>query len=148
MMKQKSVYSPSLNAIYPAEYYSYYDTAGVWPTDGIEISDEDAVLFNGGNEPSGKMVSMVDGKLCWIDRPVPVLTTEELIARAEQQKQTLRQTADAEIGWRQDAVDTGIATAEEAVALAEWKKYRVILMRVDISKAPDIEWPTTPDSLG
>lgn len=143
-MKQKSVYSPSQNAIYPAEYYSYYDAAGVWPADGIEISDEDAVKFNGGNEPSGKMVSMVDGKLCWIDRPAPVLTTEELIVRAEQQKQTLRQTADAEIGWRQDAVDTDIATTEEITLLAEWKKYRVLLMRVDTRSAPDIIWPTPP----
>ncbi|MGA3715764.1 tail fiber assembly protein, partial [Escherichia coli] len=46
-----------------------------------------------------------------------------------------------EICWRQDAVDSGIASAEEINALAEWKKYRVLLMRVDISKAPDIEWP-------
>ena len=144
MMKQKSVYSPSLNAIYPAEYYSYYDTAGVWPTDGIEISDEDAVLFNGGNEPSGKMVSMVDGKLCWIARPAPVLTTEELIARAEQQKQTLRQTADTEIDWRKYAVDKGIATDAEKAALDEWNMFRVLLMRIDTSKAPDIEWPPVP----
>ncbi|KAE9723498.1 hypothetical protein GP711_26185 [Escherichia coli] len=28
--------------------------------------------------------------------------------------------------------------------MAEWKKYRVLLMRVDISKAPDIAWPVQP----
>lgn len=66
------------------------------------------------------------------------------VAAAEQQKSTLRQSADAEISWRQDAVDAGIATAEEAAALAEWKTYRVLLMRVDTSKAPYIEWPTLP----
>ncbi len=53
----------------------------------------------------------------------------------------LRTEAESEICWRQDAVDSGIASAEEINALAEWKKYRVLLMRVDISKAPDIEWP-------
>ncbi|MGS4547690.1 tail fiber assembly protein [Enterobacter roggenkampii] len=26
--------------------------------------------------------------------------------------------------------------------LTEWKKYRVLLMRIDTSKAPAIEWPT------
>ncbi|MDZ8419580.1 tail fiber assembly protein, partial [Escherichia coli] len=26
----------------------------------------------------------------------------------------------------------------------QWKKYRVLLMRVDTSTAPDIEWPTPP----
>ncbi|TKU53879.1 tail fiber assembly protein, partial [Citrobacter sp. wls711] len=30
---------------------------------------------------------------------------------------------------------------EETAALSEWKKYRVRLMRVDTSKAPDIKWP-------
>lgn len=142
MMKQKSVYSPSRQAIYPAEFYSYYDAAGVWPTDGIEISDEDAVKFNGGNEPSGKMVSMVDGKLCWIYRPAPELTAEELIAQAEKQKSALKATADAEIGWRQDAVDAEIATDEEVADLAAWKKYRVLLMRVDTSNP---QWPDMPE---
>ena len=141
---KNSVYSPSQHAIYPGWRYDVYDVAGVWPADGIEISDEDAAKFNGANEPSGKWLDMVEGTLCWIDRPAPVLTTEELIAQAEQQKQTLRQTADAEIAWRQDAVDVGIATDDEALQLTEWKRYRVLLMRVDTSKAPNIEWPTKP----
>ncbi|EGN1626406.1 tail fiber assembly protein, partial [Salmonella enterica] len=29
-------------------------------------------------------------------------------------------------------------------ALTEWKKYRVLLMRVDTSKVPEINWPTPP----
>ncbi|HAE7767435.1 TPA_asm: tail fiber assembly protein, partial [Salmonella enterica subsp. houtenae serovar 45:g,z51:-] len=41
----------------------------------------------------------------------------------------------------QDAVDAGIATDEETAALADWKKYRVLLMRVDTAKP---EWPTLP----
>ncbi|TWY29791.1 tail fiber assembly protein [Serratia marcescens] len=56
----------------------------------------------------------------------------------------LRAQADSEIDRRQDAVDAGIATAEETAALAEWKKYRVKLMRIDTSKAPDIAWPVQP----
>ncbi|HBM7521157.1 TPA: tail fiber assembly protein, partial [Escherichia coli] len=47
----------------------------------------------------------------------------------------------SEIEWRQDAVDAGIATEEETVSLAEWKKYRVLLMRVDTA---DPDWPTPP----
>ncbi|ADO47394.1 tail fiber assembly protein [[Enterobacter] lignolyticus] len=66
------------------------------------------------------------------------------MAAAEQQKTALRTNADNAIAWRQDAVDTRIATAEETAALAEWKKYRVLLMRIDTSKAPAIEWPTPP----
>ncbi|EPV3120627.1 TPA: tail fiber assembly protein [Yersinia enterocolitica] len=37
-----------------------------------------------------------------------------------------------------------MATEEESTALDEWNLYRVQLMRIDASKAPDIEWPTPP----
>ncbi|WP_304598670.1 tail fiber assembly protein [Photorhabdus sp. CRCIA-P01] len=44
----------------------------------------------------------------------------------------------------QDSVDLEIATTVEEAALLEWKKYRVLLARVDILQAPDIEWPPVP----
>ena len=44
----------------------------------------------------------------------------------------------------QDAVDLEIATEEETLLLEAWKKYRVLLNRVDTSTAPDIEWPVAP----
>ena len=59
-------------------------------------------------------------------------------------KSALRAATDAEIAWRQDAVDAVSVAEEETAALTEWKKYRVQLMRIDTSKAPDIEWPTPP----
>ena len=62
-------------------------------------------------------------------------------ADAENMRAALRSTADAEISWRQDAVDAGIATDEETAALVEWKQYRVLLMRVDTAKPV---WPTPP----
>ena len=68
-------------------------------------------------------------------------SVDELIANANAQKLRLREIADSEIAWRQDAVDAGIATEEETAALSEWKKYRVLLMRVDTAKP---EWPTPP----
>ncbi|MDF3827799.1 MULTISPECIES: tail fiber assembly protein [unclassified Pseudocitrobacter] len=64
-----------------------------------------------------------------------------IVAANDVKKSQLRATADNEIEWRQDAVDAGIATEEETAALAEWKKYRVLLMRVDTA---DPEWPTPP----
>ncbi|WP_161527554.1 tail fiber assembly protein, partial [Escherichia albertii] len=54
------------------------------------------------------------------------------------------QVASEHIVPLQDAVDLGIATEEEISLLAEWKKYRVLLNRVDTSTAPDIEWPALP----
>jgi len=46
----------------------------------------------------------------------------------------------------QDAVDVGIATGEETELLTEWKRFRVMVSRVDTTLAPDIEWPVTPDT--
>lgn len=56
------------------------------------------------------------------------------VADAEQKKSALRAATDAEIAWRQDAVDAGLVAEEETAALSEWKKYRVLLMRVDTAK--------------
>ncbi|MGS3470083.1 tail fiber assembly protein, partial [Citrobacter farmeri] len=94
--------------------------------------------FNG-EPPEGKMRGVVDGMPAWVDVPLP--TYEEKIADAEAMKLSLKDNADSEIAWRQDAVDAGIATDEETVALADWKKYRVLLMRVDTAKPV---WPTLP----
>lgn len=44
----------------------------------------------------------------------------------------------------QDAADLEIATEEEISLLEAWKKYRVLLNRVDTSTAQDIEWPALP----
>ncbi|MBG6243198.1 MAG: phage tail protein [Candidatus Symbiopectobacterium sp. Dall1.0] len=44
----------------------------------------------------------------------------------------------------QDAVDLDMATEAEKTQLVAWKKYRVLLNRVDISTAPDIAWPEAP----
>ena len=67
------------------------------------------------------------------------------IAENEFRKAQLRAQADSEIAWRLDAVNDGYATEQEAADLVKWKKYRVLLMRVDTSKVPDIAWPPVPN---
>ncbi|MGA6578892.1 tail fiber assembly protein, partial [Providencia sp. NPDC089923] len=74
----------------------------------------------------------------------PPISKEQLIAEAEIQKQSLQAEANNAIAPLQDAVDLGIATDEEKAKLTAWKKYRVLLNRVDIFLAPDIDWPQKP----
>ncbi|HEA3398631.1 TPA: tail fiber assembly protein, partial [Escherichia coli] len=76
-----------------------------------------------------------------VEPPQP--TQAELIASAEAKKVKLRANADAEIEWRQYAVDRGIATDDESAALDEWSLYRVLLMRVDTANPV---WPTLPEA--
>lgn len=54
-------------------------------------------------------------------------------ADAEIQKQALMSEASDAIAPLQDAVDLDMATPEEESVLKEWKKYRVLLNRVDTS---------------
>lgn len=74
----------------------------------------------------------------------PPLSTAQLIIEAERKKQYLLNEATVAIGPLQDAVDLGIATETELMQLNTWKKYRVLLNRVDTSLAPDITWPEKP----
>lgn len=132
-------YSKTTNAFYDMSRKDLFIEAGTWPDDVIEVEKNTAYEFMQ-TPPHGKLrVSGDDGLPAWGDIPPP--THEQMEVVAGQQKAALRITADAEISWRQDAVDAGIATEEETAALSEWKKYRVMLMRVDTSN-PD--WPTPP----
>lgn len=81
----------------------------------------------------------------------PALTDEEkadqdlqLIANNSSTKQTLMGEATTKISILQDAVDLDMATTEESASLPKWKKYRVLLSRVDVTKAVKITWPEIP----
>ncbi|ADO10845.1 Probable tail fiber assembly protein (P37) [Pantoea vagans C9-1] len=126
-------YSPSNNA--------FYDTAinRVIPEDAINITEQAwADLLAG--QAKGKLIACgADLRPYLTEQPLP--TAEELISQAEEKRSRLRAEADTAIQPLQDASDLGIATEDEASKLLAWKKYRVMLMRLDISNAEKIIWP-------
>ncbi|WP_449261866.1 tail fiber assembly protein [Escherichia coli] len=63
------------------------------------------------------------------------------IRKAEEKKARLIQEATDNIAILQDAVNLEIATNEENSQLDSWRKYRVLVSRIDTSTAPDIVWP-------
>ncbi|MDJ0034776.1 tail fiber assembly protein [Pantoea allii] len=71
-----------------------------------------------------------------------VYTQEELTAFAETEKAKRLVAASRVVAPLQDASDLEIATEEEKARLLSWKKYRVMLNRVDTIK-PD--WPQAPE---
>lgn len=96
-------------------------------------------------------------------RPTPVhswdghawVAAEDILAnyQLEQARTTVearvtaeRAVADHAITPLQDAVDIGEATADEEAQLIEWKKYRVLLNRVDKQSGYPltIDWPSRP----
>ncbi|MZK91741.1 tail fiber assembly protein [Citrobacter amalonaticus] len=124
-----------MTIFYSAITRGFYRTGDNLPVDVIEITQEhfEELMFQ---QEQGFIIAPDS-----TGYPVAIENTVDPIEAAAEQKAQLRIMADNEISWRQDAVDAGIATDEETVALADWKKYRVLLMRVDTAK-PD--WPTLP----
>ncbi|MWP61035.1 tail fiber assembly protein [Gilliamella sp. Pas-s25] len=70
---------------------------------------------------------------------------QHYVAVATAQKKQLLSEATTQINYLQDAIDTDIATDEEKSLHAVWKKYRVLLNRIDVDAAPKIEWPEKPE---
>ncbi len=68
------------------------------------------------------------------------------VNQASTKKNQLLAEATTQISYLQDAVDSQIANEQEAQLLVEWKKYRVLVNRIDIKQAPSIEWPENPNN--
>ncbi|RZN37297.1 tail fiber assembly protein [Escherichia sp. E2593] len=66
---------------------------------------------------------------------------DAFVRAAESQKKEKIAYAGEIIATLQDAVDLDMATEEEKVSLIKWKRYRVLLNRVNPDDAPNIEWP-------
>ncbi|HGJ5883459.1 tail fiber assembly protein [Arsenophonus sp.] len=136
-------YSPGENAFFPEELKQDYIMADSFPKDTIEVGDDVWLEFAGNLPPKGKQrITGTDGFPAWGDIPPP--TKEALMSAAEKRKSSLMQIATAAIAPLQDAVDLDMVTEAEKSVLLAWKKYRVLLNRVDISTAPDIDWPEEP----
>lgn len=112
------------------------------PNDAIKVEAKE--FAKAMNRKPGESFS-VDENGVVIIMSAPPVSQEQLIAQAEYERSVLMARADSEISWRQGAVDEGMATKEETAALSEWKKYRVLLMRVDTTTAPNISWPVKPE---
>ena len=64
---------------------------------------------------------------------------------AEEKKTQLLNDATVKIAPLQDAFDTGMVTDVEKEQHTARKTYSVLLSRIDTAKAPDIEWPVSPE---
>ncbi|RSK69414.1 tail fiber assembly protein [Enterobacter huaxiensis] len=114
------------------------DVSGLWPIDCsvVEIDGKDVPS----DFEAGAGGWIFDGKKITARK----FSKEEFLVKAEAQKTHLMNTATAAIAPLQDAAELGIATNVELTALNVWKRYRVLLNRLDISTAPNIAWPDQP----
>ncbi|EEJ2321231.1 tail fiber assembly protein [Salmonella enterica subsp. enterica serovar Choleraesuis] len=114
-----------------------YDTTTGNP---IYISEPGPLPENVTSVSPGGEYQKWDGKAkVWVKDEVAEKAAQ--LRQAEETKNRLLQMASEKIAPLQDAVDLVIATDEEKSQLAEWKKYRVLVNRMDTSN-PD--WPEQP----
>lgn len=86
-----------------------------------------------------------DGLPVWVD--VPPLTQEELIGQAERQKQILIDQANAFMNARQwpGKAVLGRLKGDDLTQYNNWLDYLDALESVEVTHAPEIIWPATPD---
>lgn len=70
---------------------------------------------------------------------------EELIAKADEQKQQILQSVNTTTQMWQTQLTLGIITDDDKVSLTAWMKYTQAVDAVDTTTAPEIVWPTTPE---
>ncbi|EAT5343324.1 tail fiber assembly protein [Salmonella enterica] len=133
-------YSAKESGFYFADDIKIYEAGKGWPDDAIPVTDNYYRSLLSGQQTGMVIVAGNNGYPVLAERPAP--TEKELQQQADTKKQSLMQEANTMISTLQDSVDMEMATAEETAALTEWKKYRVLLMRVDTEKPV---WPTPPE---
>ncbi|ETS32112.1 Caudovirales tail fiber assembly protein [Photorhabdus khanii NC19] len=115
-----------------------YDTQTRAPTEITELGElPDTLTFKKPDTDYDKW----NGKEWVVDKD---LLKSHQINDAKQKQAALLQQANETLSLLQDSVDLEVATDSEKAALLEWKKYRVLLSRVDTSQAPNVEWPEVP----
>ncbi|VAL08702.1 tail assembly chaperone gp38 [Enterobacter hormaechei] len=137
------IFSAKSNAFYPVSMQADYEEAGSWPSDGIEVSDDDFNLYSG-YPPEGKILSAdKNGLPVWVDKPAP--SKEQLIAEAESTRELNISTALQSISLLQLKLQAGRKlTDAQSAQVNSVLDYVDALEAVDTSKAPDITWPVGP----
>ena len=110
---------------------------------------EETVMQEVGEIPDGYTTLKPTSQFDSWDGEKWVLDTEKQhqhdINVAISQKKQLLSEVNEDIEYLQDAIDADIATDAEKTRFAALKKYRVLLTRIDVNQAPDIEWPVKPE---
>ncbi|UPG86866.1 tail fiber assembly protein [Luteibacter aegosomatis] len=135
-----------------------------WIEDGIVTNITE---WDGNTDPSTGGVDLSDGKVSvqipdgviayigysaeqesdgsWIFEapPAPVLSPEQILATNTATRNRLLEAAGLAIAPLQDAVDLGVASAQDQALLTAWKQFRVAVNRIDLTQ-PAPNWPVAP----
>ena len=139
----KKYFSNTEKSFYLEETVKTYQAQDISvPADLMIISDDEYEAFMVSPDRKAPQYNVESECMEWVDIEPP--TRDEAIEKAESLKAQLLSVAAQAIAPLQDAVDLSMATDDEMASLSAWKKYRVLLNRVDTSEPDEIEWPESP----
>lgn len=123
--------------VWKGDYRSYGFSQDLWG--GNVISVEVPNNFSGGNKTYNPETSE------WITDPPYEMTHEDYVREANSIKQGLLDEVDTVT--KQWLIDLQLddLSDEDRVKLVAWRAYRKLVVAVDTSLAPDIEWPDKPE---
>ncbi|ECZ1980045.1 tail fiber assembly protein [Salmonella enterica] len=129
------IYDASTNAFYALALMSEYKKSGIWPDNGVKITNEQHQRLMAGQSEGNVISADAEGN--------PVLTPAliDYVAIAADERDKLMASATARINQLVEAQDDGDITAAELSELTALREYRTKLRRLELSTAPDIDWP-------
>lgn len=81
----------------------------------------------------------------WFYKDGKLQQIRDHLADAEAERNSRMADVTTRIDWLEDAQKDGDISADEEKELATLRDYRIALRRLDLSTAPDINWPEVPD---
>ncbi|HBU9961959.1 TPA: tail fiber assembly protein [Citrobacter freundii] len=83
----------------------------------------------------------------WFYKDGKLQQIRDHLANAEAERNSRMADVTTRIDWLEDAQKDGDISAEEEKELATLRAYRTELRRLDLTGAPDIDWPEVPGDL-
>lgn len=139
------IYSAKNNCFVEASRVDEYESFGWDLSDAKPVSDEVYQEFIQDRTTEGyRRAAGDDGMPKW--EPLPPPTKEELLEKAEKDKQTKISDANTFINSKQwpSKLALGRLNDAEKILFNDWLDYLDALEAVDTSTAPDITWPEQP----
>lgn len=114
--------------------------------DALPVDDAIFAEYFSGEKDGKRRAAGSDGLPFWEE--IPPLTDEELHALAVQEaenrkSQLLAEAVEITREWHTDLL-LGIISDDDKSRLIAWRSYIKTLNEVDVSQAPDIDWPLPP----
>ena len=131
-------YSASRQGFFPVDDKREYESGAGWPEDGIPVTDSDyKALFDA--QGKGKIIKPDDNGYPVASEPVI-----DYVATAEAERTSRMSALTLRINSLVEAQDDGDITDSELAELNALRECRTKLRRLDLSSAPDVEWPAFP----